>query len=156
MGNICRSPTGEGVLRKMVAQRGLEARIVVDSAGTTGYHVGEKADRRMRAAAGSRGYPLTGVARQIGPADIDAFSLIVPMDRDNLHDIRRLVADGQPSNHIQLLSAFLPKGAPPDVPDPYYGGPQGFDVVIDMIEDACPVILRHLLGEPEPVRGRKP
>ena len=146
MGNICRSPTGEGVFQKLVVDRGLEDRIEIDSAGTISYHAGDRADPRMRTAAAQRGYPLGSRARQIVADDIARFHLIIAMDRENLRDIRRLVAQGQPSKHVKLLSEFLPKGSPSDVPDPYYGGPSGFDQVIDMIEEACPRILDYLLG----------
>ena len=145
MGNICRSPTAEGVLSQLIVQRGLQDDIAVDSAGTDAYHVGERADPRMRAAAALRGYELTSIARQITRDDFDAFDLVVAMDRDNLRRLEGL-ADGHPP-HLRLLSDFLPgedDGAV-DVPDPYYGGPQGFETVLDMIEEACPAILDSLL-----------
>jgi protein-tyrosine phosphatase len=147
MGNICRSPTGEGVFQKVVADRGLQQRVEIDSAGTISHHAGDRADPRMRTAAAQRGYPLTSRARQIVETDIVEFDLIIAMDRENLRDIRKLVARGQSSKHIKLLSEFLPKGSPADVPDPYYGGPSGFDCVIDMIEGACPHILEYVLEE---------
>lgn len=147
MGNICRSPTGEGVFQKVVSERGLEGRVEIDSAGTIGYHSGNRADPRMRAAAAQRGYPLTSRARQIDAHDIRRFDLIVAMDRENVRDIRKLVEKGQAAKHIKLLSEFLPAGSPSDVPDPYYGGSSGFDQVIDMIEEACPRILEYVLED---------
>lgn len=145
MGNICRSPTAEGVLAQLISQRGLERDIFVDSAGTDAYHVGEQADARMRAAAQDRGYELTSIARQITRQDFDTFDLVVAMDRDNLRRLEGL-ADGHPP-HLHLLSDFLADsdGESVDVPDPYYGGPQGFETVLDMIEAACPAILDSLL-----------
>jgi protein-tyrosine phosphatase len=145
MGNICRSPAGEGVMKKLVADRGLQQRIHVDSAGTIGYHEGAPPDRRMTASAAERGYQLDGRARPFSTADFDIFDLIVAMDRDNLADLRELDPHGQYRGKIKLLSEFLPPDSPPDVPDPYYGGAIGFARVLDMVEQACPVILDTLL-----------
>ena len=147
MGNICRSPTGEGVFRALVEREGCADAIAVDSAGTISYHRGEHPDSRMRHAASKRGYRLESRARQIRREDLDIFDLIIAMDSENLGDIRSLLRKGEPGEHIRLLSAFLPDGHPVDVPDPYYGGADGFDLVIDMIEEACPRILEHLRGE---------
>lgn len=146
MGNICRSPAGEGVMRALLAERALDHRVEVDSAGTTAYHAGEPPDERMRLAAERRGYRLEGRARPLEIDDFERFDLIVAMDRENLRDIRSLrrdadVADGK----VRLLSHYLPAGSPVDVPDPYYGRGSGFDVVLDMIEAACPTILEQLL-----------
>ena len=143
LGNICRSQTAEGVMRRRVAERGVADRVTVDSAGTGAYHVGEPADPRMRRAAERRGYDLDGVARQVEPGDLERFDLVVAMDRENLRDLRRL-AGGGGCGHVRLLSDYLPAGAPVDVPDPYYEG--GFDRVIDLIEEACPGILDRLLA----------
>lgn len=140
LGNICRSPAAEGVMLSFLAARGLEGRVEVESAGTLDYHAGEAADPRMREAASGRGYELESRARQVTPDDFDRFDLIVAMDRSNLEDLRALAppeADGK----IRLLSEFLPEGSPRDVPDPYWGGPQGFDQVLDLLERACPAIL---------------
>lgn len=145
LGNICRSPTGEGVFQALVDERGLTERIHVDSAGTAAYHVGEPADRRMRRAAEARGYDLTSRARQATVADFDDFDLVIAMDRENHSDLAALVGGGTPEN-LRLLSAYLPAGSPADVPDPYYGGPEGFERVIDLIEEAAPAILDDLLA----------
>lgn len=148
MGNICRSPTGEGVLRAMVERRGLSDRIAIDSAGTISYHAGNPADGRMRAAAARRGYDLTSIARQVTPADLTDFDLVLAMDRDNLDDLERL--HGGPADHIRLFGSFLDghdADSAPDVPDPYYGGAAGFEQVLDMIEAACPAIIDHLLSD---------
>ena len=139
-------------MQDLVNERGLGSRIFVDSAGTIAYHSGEAADSRMRAAASSRGYDLRSRARQIQPDDLREFDLVIAMDHDNLTAIRELAETyGLPSEHVRLLGAFLDEDSlddePPDVPDPYYGGPRGFDHAIDMIETACPKILRHLLAE---------
>jgi len=144
LGNICRSPTAEGVMRHLVAERGLDGAVRIDSAGTGDYHVGEAADPRMRDAAASRGYRLDSRARQVAPEDFDRFDLVVAMDRDNLLDLRRLA--GRHREGVRLFSDFLPDGAPRDVPDPYFGGARGFEEVLDLIETGCPAILDQLLG----------
>ncbi len=141
LGNICRSPTAEGVTRRLVAERGLAGEIEVDSAGTSAYHVGEPADRRMREAAAARGYTLSSISRQFTPEDFDRFDLIVAMDRHNLRDIRSLAI--RPQGHVRLFSDFLPAGAAPDVPDPYLGE-AGFERALDIIENGCPAILDQL------------
>jgi protein-tyrosine phosphatase len=134
-GNICRSPTAEAVLRRLVADAGLADEIEVDSAGTGSWHAGEPPDDRSSAAARRRGLELTGVARQVSPADFDRFDLILSVDDENLERLRRIAPPDSDSQVRKLTSA--------DVPDPYYGGPQGFDIVLDMLEDAC----RELLDE---------
>jgi protein-tyrosine phosphatase len=143
LGNICRSPTGEGVFRSYLSDQGLEGEVEVDSAGTGDWHVGERADPRMRRAAESRGFRLDSIARQVTPDELGDWDLVVAMDESNLQQLRRL--DSAAGARIHLLSEFLASGAPRDVPDPYYGGHDGFDRVIDLIESACPVIVERLL-----------
>lgn len=145
MGNICRSPTGEGVMKKLVDDRGMDDRVEVDSAGTISYHTGDGADSRMRSAAKRRGYHLESIARQFVPDDFENFDLILAMDRDNLADLRGLTMKEVHHDKLRLFGSFLPDEDDPDVPDPYYGGASGFDTVLDMIEEACPHILEHLL-----------
>jgi protein-tyrosine phosphatase len=152
MGNICRSPAAEGVLRHALAEGGLEELIEVDSAGTLSYHTGEPADPRMRRAAERRGYRLESLARKVRRDDFQHFDLLVAMDRDNhadLTDLAGRAADriASRSGQLRLLSDFLPPGSPLDVPDPYYGGGDGFERVLDMLEEACPRLLSHLLEE---------
>lgn len=148
MGNICRSPTGEGVFRHYVTEQGYADRIQVDSAGTIAYHTGNPADHRMQMAAGRRGYRLDSIARQVNKQDLAEFSLVVAMDIDNLNELEYL-ADGDRS-HIRMLGSFLPDAMDErlgrSVPDPYYGGSNGFEAVLDMIEAACPKMLEHCLG----------
>ena len=141
LGNICRSPTGEGVFQHLVDEQDVADQFEIDSAGTAGYHVGGPADRRMRDHASRRGYDLTSRARKLSAADLEQFDLVIPMDRENLQDTKRL-AD-HPVAEIKLLSEFLDDGWPTDVPDPYYGGADGFEYVLDMIEAACPKILEY-------------
>ena len=141
MGNICRSPAGEGVFRQHVEREGDGDKFHIDSAGTIAYHSGDPADRRMREAAARRGYTLDSIARQVTREDLDEFDLIVAMDQDNLRDLEQLA--GGPRPNLRLLGSFLPEydGHPkdaPQAPDPYYGGPRGFEEVLDMIARACP------------------
>lgn len=145
LGNICRSPAAEGVLTQLVEEKNLSNQIEVDSAGTGAWHVGERADPRMRRAATKRGLELTSRSRQIVPGDFDRFDLVVAMDRSNLRDLQSLA--GGPRAHIRLLSEFLDDVDQVDVPDPYYGGVDGFDTVLDMLEAAAPRILEHLNHE---------
>ena len=149
LGNICRSPTGEGIFQAHVRQQEhnqpkQDVQIVVDSAGTIGYHQGNPADARMRQTAEKRGYDLQSRSRKITLADLDDFDLIIAMDRENLQDIRSLSSES--SATIMLLSDFLDDQWPTDVPDPYYGGDDGFEYVVDMIEAAVPKIYEHLIA----------
>ena len=143
LGNICRSPTGEGVLLHLLDEQGLHDRIRVDSAGTAGYHIGAKADSRMREHAKRRGYDLQSRARKLAAVDLETFDLVVAMDRENFEDINRL--HNSPTAEVKMLSEFLGADWPSDVPDPYYGGADGFEYVLDMIEAACPNIIGALL-----------
>ena len=150
LGNICRSPTGEGVMRHLLAARGLEDAIDVDSAGTGAWHVGNPADPRMRRAAEGRGIPLESLARQAVAEDFDRFDLVIAMDWDNHRDLRRMAREAgrrDPEN-LFLFSDFLPTDRPRDVPDPYYGGEAGFEEVLDLVEEGCPNILERLLEVP--------
>jgi protein-tyrosine phosphatase len=144
LGNICRSPTAEGVMRKLVHEAGLGHEIEIDSAGTGDYHVGEPPDRRARSAARERGVELGGRARQFLPGDFARFELVVAMDRENLSNLQRIAPDAAAAQKLHLLRAFdpsAPKGAA--VPDPYYGGERGFDQVLEIVFAAC----RGLLAE---------
>jgi protein-tyrosine phosphatase len=138
MGNICRSPTAEGVMRHLLAERGLEDEIEVESAGTGGWHAGSPPDARSTRAAAARGITLEGAARQVTRADFEDFDLLVAMDRDNLADLRAIAPPGT-EHKIRLL---LGEGR--DVPDPYYGGPHGFENVLDLVETACEQLLDEL------------
>jgi protein-tyrosine phosphatase len=142
MGNICRSPAAEGVFRKMVDDAGLAAEFDVDSAGTIGYHAGDPADGRMRAAALARGYSLDSRARRISASDFADFDWIVAMDDDNYSDIRSMDT-GQGARVVRMCDFGSRHGAS-EVPDPYYGGPAGFENVLDILEDACGQFLENL------------
>ncbi|MEY4752595.1 MAG: hypothetical protein RJA44_270, partial [Pseudomonadota bacterium] len=144
MGNICRSPTAEAVLRHRVRRAGLQDRIEIDSAGTYAGHVGSPPDERSTAHAGRRGYDLTDQrARRIVAHDFSEFDLLLAMDDDNLDALReRCPAELQP--RLRRLMDFAPPGSPSVVPDPYYGGEAGFEYVLDLIELACDGLLQYL------------
>jgi len=143
LGNICRSPAAEAVAVRLASELGIDAS--VDSAGTIAAHVGHPPDPRMKAAGELRGYQFLTKARKVTPADLvpGCFDLVVAMDQDNLADLRRLMG-GRP-DHIRLFGEFLDAKPPANVPDPYYGGPDGFETVLDMLEAGCPKILQSLL-----------
>lgn len=139
LGNICRSPTAEGVMRHLVEDEGLSGEFELDSAGTGGWHVGDPPDPRAREAARRRGIVVAGAARQVQHADFEDFDLILAMDRANLRDLRA-AAPPDGSAEIRLLREFDADsvgGGDLDVPDPYYGGPDGFDDVLDLVDAAC-------------------
>jgi len=144
MGNICRSPTAEGVARELARRRGLEEHFEFDSAGTHGYHVGHPPDRRAQAAAAKRGYDLSKLrARQVNEFDFVRFDRILAMDRDNL----TLLEQACPVEHHGKLGLFLEYASRreiDEVPDPYYGGPEGFEIVLDLVEETVAGLLeRH-------------
>jgi protein-tyrosine phosphatase len=146
MGNICRSPTAEGVMRSLVRDAGLEHEIELDSAGTGSWHVGDPPDRRATDAARLRGFTLDGAARQVTPRDFEEFDFVLALDRENLRNLRAIAPAGT-DDKIRLLREFDPDsaGAPDlDVPDPYYGGPKGFETVLDQVEAACRGLLDEL------------
>ncbi len=145
MGNICRSPAAEGIFSDIVRQHGLTDQFLVDSAGTIGYHSGSPADRRMREAAKKRGLDLTSRARQVTHSDLDEFDWVIAMDRQNLSDLQSV--HSKPSSQVRLLSSFFESSAdwPADVPDPYYGGDEGFEYVLDMLQSGCPKLLAEIL-----------
>jgi protein-tyrosine phosphatase len=153
LGNICRSPTAEGVMRALVRQAGLQDRIELDSAGTGAWHIGNPPDPRAIAAAHGRGIALAGAAREVRAGDFDEFDLILAMDRRNLADLQRLTPDGQGRAKLMLLRELDPSAdGDLDVPDPYHGGPRGFEDVLDLVERACAALLAQLrqpAGEPE-------
>lgn len=144
MGNICRSPTAEGVFRKLLAERGLQDRVHVESVGTHDYHVGRTPDPRACEAAAARGIDIGGLrARQLTAQDLERFDYVLAMDRGNLEGVRALRPRGDV--RVGLLLEYARGADVDEVPDPYYGGEQGFERVLDLIEDAC----RGLLDEIE-------
>ncbi|MFO1404771.1 MAG: low molecular weight protein-tyrosine-phosphatase [Azonexus sp.] len=144
MGNICRSPTAEGVARKLISNNGLGDVVEVDSAGTHGYHVGESPDQRTQRAAAVRGYDLSQQrARKVAPQDLDYFDLILAMDRANLDNLRRMASPEQ-RERIRLFMDYSQGFDDDEVPDPYYGLGHGFDLVLDMVEDAAQGLVKEL------------
>ncbi|MBJ6611372.1 MAG: low molecular weight phosphotyrosine protein phosphatase [Candidatus Thiothrix moscowensis] len=144
MGNICRSPTAQGVFEQLVHSQGLAERILIDSAGTHAYHVGNPPDTRSQAAARGRGLDLsTQRARQVQRDDFGSFDYILAMDRANLHDLHRQSTSEQ-RERIHLFMQFASRWDTDEVPDPYYGGNSGFERVLDMVEDAAVGLLEHI------------
>jgi protein-tyrosine phosphatase len=146
MGNICRSPTAEVVMRALLTDAGLADRVEVDSAGTGGWHVGGSADARAVETLEAHGYDgAAHVARQFDPAWFDERDLIVAMDAENLRALRRMAPPGE-ADKLVLLRSFDPASAPDDldVPDPYYGGTGGFEHVLALVEAACEGLLDYL------------
>jgi protein-tyrosine phosphatase len=157
LGNICRSPAAEGVFLHLLAQQGLEARFRVDSAGTGGWHVGRPADARMRAAAARRGITLTSRARQLEPADLQHFDHILTMDADNLEAVQELARRvGGARATITPMLQHCRRFRSEEVPDPYYGGEQGFEHVLDLLEDACAGLLDTLWLSDDPPDPQDP
>lgn len=144
MGNICRSPMAEGVFKRYVAEAGLGGRIASDSAGTHDYHIGEPPDPRAQRIAGKRGYDLSALrGRQVSGRDFDEFDYVLAMDEVNLRLLQRLC----PAQHAHKLKLFMEFGTDTkvrEVPDPYYGGNQGFEQVLDMVEQAAQGLLAHV------------
>jgi protein-tyrosine phosphatase len=144
MGNLCRSPMAEGVFRQHVAQAGLDGLIVIDSAGTHDYHIGDPPDPRAQRAAGRRGYDLSALrGRQVSPADFAEFDYVLAMDEMNLRALKRLC----PTRHVhklRLLMEFGASAALREVPDPYYGDEQSFELVLDLAEQASQGLLEYL------------
>ncbi len=146
MGNICRSPSAEAVFREQLRAHGLAHRCEVDSAGTHGYHIGEPPDPRSQAHARQRGIDMSALrARQVQPSDYAHFDLLLAMDANNLALLRQRCPADQPHSKLRLLTEFCLHDQTADaVPDPYYGGPEGFERVLDLVEDACEGLRRHL------------
>jgi protein-tyrosine phosphatase len=145
-GNICRSPTAEGVMRSLVREAGLDGEIEIDSAGTGGWHAGDPPDARATAAAKARGLTLGGGARQVRLEDFEHYDLLLAADRENVRDLLAVAPSDEAAAKVRLLREFDPEAAGAgdlDVPDPYYGGDDGFEHVLDLVEAAC----RGLLAE---------
>jgi protein-tyrosine phosphatase len=161
LGNICRSPTAEGVMRHLIAEAGLDGEIELESAGTGSWHVGHPPDARATSAAAARGIELVGEARRVTPADFDRFDLLVAMDRANRDELLAMAPDANARRRVYLLREFegcdrgarrakrrpaAVEAAGPelDVPDPYYGGEEGFEEVLDIVERSCAALLEEM------------
>jgi protein-tyrosine phosphatase len=144
LGNICRSPSAEAVLRAIAAREAPELHIEVDSAGTAGYHIGDPPDARSQAAALRRGYDMSPLrARIVEPSDFERFDLILAMDENNLNVLRQRAPEAH-RERVRLFLDFAPESGMGEVPDPYYGGPAGFEHVLDLVEDAARGLIAHL------------
>jgi protein-tyrosine phosphatase len=147
LGNICRSPTAEGVMRSLVIEEGMEDRVELDSAGTGAWHVGSAPDERATAAAAAQGVKLDGRARKVEPEDFERFDLILAMDSSNLRDLQALADSAEARERVRLLREFDPASHGDDdldVPDPYYGGDDGFGTVFELVRAACQGLLAEI------------
>ncbi len=145
LGNICRSPTAEGIMLALVEEAGLRSHVSVDSAGTSAYHVGERADERSRACARARGVDLPSRARRFEASDFERFDYVIAMDAENHSALTELAPHVEARRRIHLLRAFDPEGgADLEVPDPYYGGAGGFERVFDICDASCRGLIEHL------------
>lgn len=144
LGNICRSPTAEAAVRQAAGDAGLD--LEVDSAGTGDWHIGERPDERMRAAAKAAGLELTGRARQVVPEDLTAFDLVLAMDRSNLDVLRSFDVPGARLDLYRRWDPQVPAGRDADVPDPYYGGADGFDEVVRIVRRSAEALVADLAG----------
>ncbi|MBR4829225.1 MAG: low molecular weight phosphotyrosine protein phosphatase [Muribaculaceae bacterium] len=148
LGNICRSPAAQAVLQRMVDERGLADRFLIDSAGTGGYHIGDLPDKRMRVHARPRGYELTHRARRVQSYDFEDFDLIVGMDAANVDDLCRLAATIEQQDKVVMMGNYIRQFPNYDyVPDPYYEGSEGFELVLDLLEDACDNLLNQIIQQ---------
>jgi protein-tyrosine phosphatase len=147
LGNICRSPTAEGVMRSLVAEAGMQDAVEIDSAGTGAWHVGSAPDARASAAARGRGIVLEGAARRVRREDFEDFDLLLAMDGENLRELRRLAPGEEERAKVRLLREFDPASAGAedlDVPDPYYGADDGFAEVFELVQRACAGLLEEI------------
>jgi protein-tyrosine phosphatase len=147
LGNICRSPAAENIMNHQIAGRNLQDQIICDSAGTSAYHVGSSPDRRMVAAAKQQGFSFIGEARRFQVSDFQKFDLILAMDRENYADILSLDPQGQYLDKVRMMCDFTRHRPEKEVPDPYYGGPDGFTNVINLLVDACEGLLDYVVEQ---------
>lgn len=145
LGNICRSPAAEGIFAEMVKKEGLQDKIIVDSAGTAGYHDGELPDYRMRQHGARRGYKFDSISRKFKASDFDHFDMIIAMDDNNYHNIMRLAPDLDSEKKVHRMVEFSQKYNYDHIPDPYYSGSEGFELVLDLLEDACTGLIKNIL-----------
>jgi protein-tyrosine phosphatase len=145
LGNICRSPGAEAVFNALIGKNGLENVLQCDSAGTAAYHAGEPADYRMRQTAKKRGYLVTSISRPVNTKlDFERFDYLIAMDKQNLRDLKAMASNDSDQKKIFLMTDFCSSSKYDSVPDPYYGGDAGFELVLDILEDACNGLIRKL------------
>ena len=148
LGNICRSPAAQAVLQRLVDERGLAECFHIDSAGTGGYHIGDLPDRRMRVHARPRGYELTHRARRVSGSDFEDFDLIVGMDAANVDDLCRMAMTLEQQDKVVMMGDYIRRYPHYDyVPDPYYEGSEGFELVLDLLEDSCDNLLNQIIKQ---------
>jgi protein-tyrosine phosphatase len=153
LGNICRSPAAEAVFAGIVKKKGNVPEFEIDSAGTSAWHAGERADARMRSHAGKRGYNLTSLARRFRPeTDFDHFDLIIAMDDNNLYDLNTMARSEADRKKLRKMTDFSSnRFGYSSVPDPYYGGEDGFELVLDILEDACEALFDKLITKSDQI-----
>ena len=144
LGNICRSPAGEGIFKKIVKENRLENKISVDSAGTSGWHNGELPDSRMRQHGARRGYKFDSLSRKFASRDFDDFDIILAMDDSNYHNIIRMAPDLDSEKKVFRMVDFSRNYSHDHIPDPYYSGADGFELVLDLLEDACQGLMEDM------------
>lgn len=144
LGNICRSPSAEAVMNSQIVKNNLVGKIKCDSAGTIGHHAGEPADARMRMHASKRGINLTSIARKFIAKDFERFDYIIAMDKQNYKDILSLDAENKYWDKVTMMTDYASDESVNSVPDPYYGGPQGFENVLDILEDSCSGLIKTI------------
>jgi len=145
LGNVCRSPSAEAVFNALIEKYGLQSELQCDSAGTDAYHSGDQADYRMMQFALKRGYRLTSISRRVSPKyDFDRFDYIIGMDKQNVRDLKLLSRNEDDRNKISLMTDYCSDRKCDSVPDPYYGGAAGFELVLNILEDACEGLIREL------------
>lgn len=148
LGNICRSPGAEAVFKHLVDKKGLQDQFYCDSSGLGAWHVGQKADSRMRYTGQKRGYDLTSIARAFdAQVDFDQFDLIIGMDQENIRELKNRARSERDRSKIFLMTDFCSNKSYHSVPDPYFGGDAGFELVLDILEDACEGLLRKIQSE---------
>jgi protein-tyrosine phosphatase len=145
LGNICRSPSAEALCKKLVMKKGLQERFEIDSAGLSGWHAGEPADQRMRNHALKRDILIDSISRPFDPdSDFDRFDYILGMDRENVRELKKRARNSQDLAKIHGITDFRKKYNYPEIPDPYYGGEEGFELVLDLLEDSCESLLEAI------------
>jgi protein-tyrosine phosphatase len=148
LGNVCRSPSAEAVFNALIEKYGLQPDLKCDSAGTDAYHSGDQADYRMKQFAQKRGYRLTSISRRVNPTrDFEHFDYIVGMDKQNVRDLKALARNENDRKKISMMTDYCTNKRYDSVPDPYYGGAAGFELVLDILEDACEGLIRKLQGK---------
>lgn len=144
LGNICRSPAGEGIMKNIISKKGLDDKLEVDSAGTSGYHDGDLPDHRMRRHGARREYVFDSLSRKFTVNDFDDFDIILAMDDSNYSNIMRLSPDLESQKKVHRMVEFSQKHGYDHIPDPYYMGADGFELVLDLLEDACDGLMKHI------------